>query len=92
MDIQEILGVDLSVGGTRPRNEQPGDCFVSLDQRRKRSGGTRGNPGTVCPHQPPRTLPGFRSDHQAALDDLFVQVVGMLSAEGLITLERVTLG
>jgi transposase len=38
-----------------------------------------------------RTLSGFRSDHQAALDDLFVQVVGMLSAEGLITLERVTL-
>jgi len=25
------------------------------------------------------------------LDDLFVQVLGMLSAEGLITLERVTL-
>jgi transposase len=38
-----------------------------------------------------RTLSGFRSDHQAALDDLFVQVLGMLSAEGLITLERVTL-
>ena len=38
-----------------------------------------------------RTLSGFRSDHQAALDDLFVQVLGMLSAEGLITLERVML-
>ena len=38
-----------------------------------------------------RTLSGFRSDHQAALDNLFVQVLGMLSAEGLITLERVTL-
>jgi len=38
-----------------------------------------------------RTLSGFRSDHQAALNDLFVQVLGMLSAEGLITLERVTL-
>jgi transposase len=38
-----------------------------------------------------RTLSGFRSDHKAALDDLFVQVLGMLSAEGLITLERVTL-
>jgi len=37
------------------------------------------------------TLADFRSDHQAALDDLFVQVLGMLSAEGLITLERVTL-
>lgn len=38
-----------------------------------------------------RTLSGFRSDHKAALDDLFVQVLGMMSAEGLITLERVTL-
>jgi transposase len=38
-----------------------------------------------------RTLSGFRSDYKAALDDLFVQVLAMLSAEGLITLERVTL-
>jgi transposase len=38
-----------------------------------------------------RTLSGFRSDHKAALDDLFVQVLGMMSAEGLITLERITL-
>jgi len=38
-----------------------------------------------------RTLSGFRSEHKAALDDLFVQVLGMLSAAGLITLERVTL-
>jgi transposase len=38
-----------------------------------------------------RTLAGFRSENKAALDDLFVQVLGMLSAEGLITLERVTL-
>src|ERR1022692_3871638 len=38
-----------------------------------------------------RTLSGFRSDHQAALNHLYVQVLGMLSAEGLITLERVTL-
>lgn len=38
-----------------------------------------------------RTLSGFRSDNKAALDDLFVQVLGMLSAEGLVTLERVTL-
>lgn len=38
-----------------------------------------------------RTLSGFRSDHKVALDDLFVQVLGMMSAEGLITLERVTL-
>jgi transposase len=38
-----------------------------------------------------RTLSGFRSGHQTALNDLFVQVLGMLSAEGLVTLERVTL-
>lgn len=38
-----------------------------------------------------RTLSGFRSGHQTGLNDLFVQVLGMLSAEGLITLERVTL-
>ena len=34
-----------------------------------------------------RTLSGFRSDHKEALDNLFVQVVGMLSAEGLITMQ-----
>jgi transposase len=38
-----------------------------------------------------RTLSGFRSENKAALDDLFAQVLGMLSAEGLVTLERVTL-
>ena len=38
-----------------------------------------------------RTLSGFRSGYQAALNNLFAQVLGMLSAEGLITLERVTL-
>jgi transposase len=38
-----------------------------------------------------RTLSGFRSDFKAGLDDLFIQVLGMLSAEGLITMERVTL-
>jgi transposase len=47
----------------------------------------------LCGLQPVshRTLSGFRSDNKAALDDLFTQVLGMLSAEGLITLERVTL-
>jgi len=44
----------------------------------------------LCGLQPVshRTLSGFRSDNQIALDDLFTQVLGMLSAEGLITLER----
>jgi len=37
------------------------------------------------------TLADFRSQQKAALDNLFTQVLGMLSAEGLITLERVTL-
>jgi transposase len=47
----------------------------------------------LCGLQPisHRTLSGFRSENKAALDDLFVQVLGMLSAEGLIMLERVTL-
>jgi transposase len=36
-------------------------------------------------------LSGFRSDNKDALDSVFVQVVGVLSAEGLITMERVTL-
>ncbi len=38
-----------------------------------------------------RTVSGFRSENKVGLDDLFVQVLGMLSAEGLIALERVTL-
>ena len=38
-----------------------------------------------------RTLSGFRTDNKAALDDLFAQVLAMLSVEGLITLEQVTL-
>ncbi len=38
-----------------------------------------------------RTLSGFRSDYKEALDNLFAQVLGMLSAEGLITMQRVTL-
>ena len=37
-----------------------------------------------------RTLSGFRSDPHAALDNLLVQVLGTLSAEGRITLERGT--
>ena len=35
------------------------------------------------------TLSDFRVDHQVALDKLFTQVLGLLSAEGLITLQRV---
>jgi transposase len=35
------------------------------------------------------TLSDFRVDHQAALDDLFTQLLGVLSAAGLVTLEQV---
>ena len=35
------------------------------------------------------TLADFRSSHKDALDRLFTQVLGIMSAEGLITLERV---
>jgi transposase len=35
------------------------------------------------------TLTDFRVKHQEALDGLFVEVLGLLSAEGLISLERV---
>ena len=35
------------------------------------------------------TISDFRVDHKAALEKLFVQVLGILSAEGLVTLERV---
>jgi transposase len=35
------------------------------------------------------TLSDFRVDHQAALDQLFAQVLAILSREGLITLEQV---
>jgi transposase len=47
----------------------------------------------LCGLQPVsyRTLSGFRSGHQEALSSLFVQVLGMLSAEGLITMHRLTL-
>lgn len=38
-----------------------------------------------------KTLSDFRCDYKVALNDLFVQVLGLLSAEGLISLERVTL-
>lgn len=35
------------------------------------------------------SLSDFRMKHEAALDELFVQILGVLSADGLITLERV---
>jgi transposase len=35
------------------------------------------------------SLSDFRSDHKEALEKLFVEILGVLSAEGLITLQRV---
>ena len=35
------------------------------------------------------TLSDFRGTHDTALKELFVEVLGVLSAEGLISLERV---
>jgi transposase len=35
------------------------------------------------------TLSSFRVEHRAQLDELFTQVLGLMSAEGLITLEQV---
>jgi transposase len=35
------------------------------------------------------TLSDFRVDHKEALDELFTEILGLLSAEGLISLERV---
>ena len=40
--------------------------------------------GGECAH-----VIGLSVKHEAALDGLFVQVLGLLSADGLITLERV---
>ncbi len=37
------------------------------------------------------TISSFRSKHREALNDIFVQLVGVLGADGLVSLERVTL-
>jgi transposase len=44
---------------------------------------------TGCEGVNHHSLSDFRVEHQAALDELFAQVLGVLSSEGLITLERV---
>ncbi|MBZ5516103.1 MAG: IS1182 family transposase [Acidobacteriia bacterium] len=44
---------------------------------------------TGCEGVNHHSLSDFRVEHQAALDELFAQVLGVLSAEGPITLERV---
>ena len=44
---------------------------------------------TGCDGVNHHSLSDFRVKHQAALDELFAQVLGVLSSEGLITLERV---
>jgi transposase len=44
---------------------------------------------TGCEAVNHHTLSDFRVDHQEALDDLFAQLLAMLSREGLMTLEQV---
>jgi transposase len=44
---------------------------------------------TGCEGVNHHSLSDFRVEHQAALDELFAQVLGVLSSEGLIMLERV---
>src|SRR5260370_2408193 len=71
------------------------DCGRGISSERELARQCEYEPGCqwLCGLQPVshRTLSGFRSENKAGLDDLFAQVLGMLSAEGLITLERVTL-
>ena len=104
MDLSLYLGEIAAVEGHAGRNHTAPRLLISLwlygysrgiSAARELSRQCEFEPGCLwlCGLQPIsyRTLSGFRSDYQVALEDLFVQVVGMLSAEGLITMERVTL-
>jgi transposase len=104
MDLSLYLKEIAAVEGCAGRNHTAPRLLISLwlygysrgiSSARELSRQCEFEPGSLwlCGCQPLsyRTLSGFRSDHHVALEDLFVQVLGMLSAEGLITLERVTL-
>jgi transposase len=104
MDLGLYLGEIAAVEGHAGRDHTAPRLLISLwlyaysrgiSSAREVSRQCDFEPGSLwlCGCQPIsyRTLSGFRSDHQGALDSLFVQVLGMLSAEGLITMERVTL-
>jgi transposase len=104
MDLSLYYAEIASVEGRAGRDHTTPQLLISLwlcaysrgiSSARELSRQCEFEPGSLwlCGCQPIsyRTLSGFRSDHQVALDDLFVQVLGMLSAEGLITMERVTL-
>jgi transposase len=104
MDLSLYLGEIAAVEGHAGRDHTAPRLLISLwlyaysrgiSSARELSRQCDFEPGSLwlCGLQPIsyRTLSGFRSDYQLALDDLFVQVLGMLSAEGLITMERVTL-
>src|SRR5271154_3613139 len=104
MDLSLYLGEIAAVEGHAGRDHTAPRLLISLwlyaysrgiSSARELSRQCEFEPGSLwlCGCQPIsyRTLSGFRSDYQVALDDLFVQVLGMLSAEGLITMERVTL-
>ena len=104
MDLSLYHAEIAAVEGSAGRNHTSPRLLISLwlygygrgiSSARELSRQCEFEPGSLwlCGCQPIsyRTLSGFRSDHQVALDDLFAQVLGMLSAEGLITMERVTL-
>jgi transposase len=104
MDLSLYLGEIAAVEGHAGRDHTAPRLLISLwlyaysrgiSSARELSRQCEFEPGSLwlCGLQPIsyRTLSGFRSDYQVALDGLFAQVLGMLSAEGLITMERVTL-
>jgi transposase len=104
MDLSLYLGEIAAVEGHAGRDHTAPRLLISLwlyaysrgiSSARELSRQCEFEPGSLwlCGLQPIsyRTLSGFRSDYQLALEGLFAQVLGMLSAEGLITMERVTL-
>ncbi len=103
LDLDLYLGRIAAVEGCAGRSHTSPQLLVSLwlygysrgvSSAREIARQSEYEPGLqwLCGLQPVshRTLSGFRSDYKAALEDLFIQVVGMLSAEGLVTMERVT--
>ena len=91
MDLSLYYAEIAAVEGSAGRNHTSPRLLISLwlyaygrgiSSARELSRQCEFEPGSLwlCGCQPIsyRTLSGFRSDHQVALDDLFVQVLGML--------------
>jgi transposase len=102
LDLTRYLAQVKAVEGAAGRPPFDPQLLVSLWVYRDSRGVTSARAiEQLCEHDPAyqwltgmesisaHTLSDFRIDHAAALHDLFVQVLGVLSAEGLITLERV---